>query len=60
MGLAMATNLQKHLVANKALPLIFSNRTLSRGKPLATLGAIEESSFDRVVARCGIIFTMVR
>jgi 3-hydroxyisobutyrate dehydrogenase-like beta-hydroxyacid dehydrogenase len=59
MGLAMASNLQRHLSAKKALNLVFSNRTLSRGDPLRELGGEPEQSFEKVVARCGIIFTMV-
>lgn len=60
MGLGMATNLQKHLVATKGKGLIFSNRTRSRGVPLQELGAEEETSFEKLVSKCGIIFTMVR
>lgn len=59
MGLAMATNLQRHLVAKKAVNLIYSNRTMSRGDPLKALGAVPESSFEKLVGQCGIIFTMV-
>ncbi|KAJ5091513.1 Dehydrogenase multihelical [Penicillium alfredii] len=59
MGLAMASNLQRHLAAKKALNLIYSNRTMSRGAPLQALGAVAESSFEKLVTRCGIIFTMV-
>jgi 3-hydroxyisobutyrate dehydrogenase-like beta-hydroxyacid dehydrogenase len=60
MGLAMANNLQRHLATKKALSLLYSNRTMSRGSPLQTLGGIPEPSFDKLVSRCGIIFTMVR
>jgi 3-hydroxyisobutyrate dehydrogenase-like beta-hydroxyacid dehydrogenase len=60
MGLAMANNLQRHLAAKKALSLLYSNRTMSRGGPLQALGGIPEPSFDKLVSRCGIIFTMVR
>ncbi|KAL5333265.1 hypothetical protein BJX70DRAFT_72462 [Aspergillus crustosus] len=60
MGLAMATNLQKHLATKSSLnPLLYSNRTLSRGDPLKALGASSETSFPKLVAQCGIIFTMV-
>lgn len=59
MGLAMAGNLQRHLVTKKALSLLYSNRTMSRGSPLQALGGIAEPSFDQLVSRCGIIFTMV-
>lgn len=60
MGLAMANNLQRHLAAKKAVSLLYSNRTMSRGSPLQSLGGIPEPSFDKLVSRCGIIFTMVR
>ncbi|KAJ5664310.1 Dehydrogenase multihelical [Penicillium longicatenatum] len=59
MGLAMASNLQRHLVTKKSLNLLYTNRTMSRGAPLQTLGAIAEPSFEKLVSRCGIIFTMV-
>ncbi|KAF4770122.1 hypothetical protein N7455_006445 [Penicillium solitum] len=59
MGLAMASNLQRHLAAKKAISLIYSNRTMSRGSPLQALGAIPEPNFEKVVSQCGIIFTMV-
>lgn len=59
MGLAMANNLQRHLAAKKALSLLYSNRTMSRGGPLQALGGTPEPSFPNLVSRCGIIFTMV-
>ncbi|KAJ5628055.1 hypothetical protein N7490_010283 [Penicillium lividum] len=59
MGLAMASNLQRHLVAKKSLNLLYTNRTMSRGTPLQALGATAEPSFEKLVSRCGIIFTMV-
>jgi 3-hydroxyisobutyrate dehydrogenase-like beta-hydroxyacid dehydrogenase len=59
MGLAMANNLQRHLAAKKALSLLYTNRTMSRGSPLQSIGGIPEPSFDKLVSRCGIIFTMV-
>ncbi|KAJ5481944.1 hypothetical protein N7475_000756 [Penicillium sp. IBT 31633x] len=59
MGLAMASNLQRHLAAKKALSLIYSNRTMSRGSGLQALGGISEPNFEKLVSRCGIIFTMV-
>ncbi|CAI7631198.1 unnamed protein product [Penicillium viridicatum] len=59
MGLAMASNLQRHVAAKKATSLIYSNRTMSRGSPLRALGAIPEHSFEKLVSQCGIIFTMV-
>ncbi|KAJ5516527.1 hypothetical protein N7527_008087 [Penicillium freii] len=59
MGLAMASNLQRHVAAKKAISLIYSNRTMSRGSPLRALGAIPEPNFAKLVSQCGIIFTMV-
>ncbi|KAL4869781.1 hypothetical protein BDV12DRAFT_72363 [Aspergillus spectabilis] len=60
MGLAMATNLQKHLAKKSTInSLLYSNRTLSRGDPLKALGATAETNFPTLVAQCGIIFTMV-
>ncbi|KAF7597573.1 hypothetical protein BBP40_000051 [Aspergillus hancockii] len=59
MGLAMASNLQKHLASKKALNLLYSNRTMARGDPLRALGATPETSFPKLVSQCGIIFTMV-
>jgi len=59
MGLPMASNLQKHLVSNLEQNLVYSNRTMSRGAPLEANGAIPEPSFEKLVGRCSIIFTMV-
>ncbi|KAI9036339.1 NAD(P)-dependent oxidoreductase [Aspergillus affinis] len=59
MGQAMATNLQRHLAAQKAPNLTFSNRTMSRGDVLKSLGAKPKTDFKEVVAKCDIIFTMV-
>ncbi|KAJ5578316.1 Dehydrogenase multihelical [Penicillium hispanicum] len=59
MGLAMASNLQRHLAAKKVPSLLYSNRTMSRGAPLEALGGIAEPDFVDLVSRCGIIFTMV-
>ncbi|KAL2855848.1 hypothetical protein BJY01DRAFT_264230 [Aspergillus pseudoustus] len=60
MGLAMATNLQKHLAKKSILSsLLYSNRTMTRGDPLRALGGTPETSFSKLVSECGIIFTMV-
>ncbi|KAL4958761.1 NAD(P)-dependent oxidoreductase [Aspergillus stella-maris] len=60
MGLAMATNLQKHLATKSTLnSLMYTNRTMSRGDALQKLGGTPENNFSKLVARCGIIFTMV-
>ncbi|KAB8073162.1 hypothetical protein BDV29DRAFT_175970 [Aspergillus leporis] len=59
MGLAMATNLQKHLATKTATNLLYSNRTMAHGDALRALGATPEISFPKLVGQCGIIFTMV-
>ncbi|KAL4940686.1 hypothetical protein BDV06DRAFT_17150 [Aspergillus oleicola] len=60
MGLAMATNLQKHLATKSTLhSLMYTNRTMSRGDALQKLGGTPEKDFSKLVAQCGIIFTMV-
>ncbi|KAL2821247.1 NAD binding domain of 6-phosphogluconate dehydrogenase-domain-containing protein [Aspergillus cavernicola] len=60
MGLAMATNLQKHMATKVTVnSLLYSNRTMTRGDPLKALGATPETNFSKLVAQCGVIFTMV-
>lgn len=59
MGLAMARNLQRHVASKKALNMIYSNRTMSRGDALKSLGAIPEPDFAKVVDQSNVIFTMV-
>lgn len=59
MGIGMALNLQKHLAAKNLPPLRYSNRTMSRGEPLKEAGAIPEESFEDVISKSNIIFTMV-
>ncbi|PWY81180.1 6-phosphogluconate dehydrogenase family protein [Aspergillus eucalypticola CBS 122712] len=59
MGLAMASNLQRHLARKTGPGLIYSNRTISRGDPLKKLGGIPADNFSKLVSQCGIIFTMV-
>lgn len=59
MGLGMAVNLQKHLASKGLPPLHYSNRTLSRGEPLKEAGAIPEETFESVVSKSNVIFTMV-
>ncbi|TVY34567.1 2-hydroxy-3-oxopropionate reductase, partial [Lachnellula occidentalis] len=56
MGLAMATNLQKHLKANSAPPLHFTNRTLSRGALLEKLGGVVVPSVSEVLEVSDIVF----
>ncbi|GKT58176.1 NAD binding domain of 6-phosphogluconate dehydrogenase [Colletotrichum tofieldiae] len=55
MGLAMATNLQKHLSQKKTPNLRFYNRTESRGAILEQLGGIP-STIRELVADSDIIF----
>ncbi|KAL1863109.1 hypothetical protein Daus18300_008101 [Diaporthe australafricana] len=59
MGIGMALNLQKHLAAKGMPPLRYSNRTLSRGEPLKEAGAVPEDTFESVVSKSTIIFTMI-
>lgn len=59
MGIGMALNLQKHLASKGMPPLRYSNRTISRGEPLKEAGAIPEETFEAVVSKSNIIFTMV-
>lgn len=59
MGLAMANNLQRHLATKNALSLLYNNRTMARGDALQALGGTPASSFEQLVGKCGIIFTMV-
>jgi 3-hydroxyisobutyrate dehydrogenase-like beta-hydroxyacid dehydrogenase len=59
MGIGMALNLQKHLKATGALPLVYSNRTLARGDVLKAEGATPVEDFKTVVKSADVIFTMV-
>ena len=59
MGRPMAENLQRHLANNHERPLIYSNRTLSAGNTLKSLGAVPTTEFTDLVRRCDIVFTMV-
>ncbi|KAF1915098.1 hypothetical protein BDU57DRAFT_262458 [Ampelomyces quisqualis] len=59
MGLAMATNIQKHL-KQKSLPsLRYWNRTISRGKPLEESGGIPCPSPTELLQDCDVIFISV-
>ncbi|KAI5460700.1 hypothetical protein BGZ63DRAFT_358467 [Mariannaea sp. PMI_226] len=59
MGIGMALNLQNHLAAQGLPPLLYSNRTLSRGEPLKDIGAIPMESFEAVLESSDILFTMI-
>ena len=56
MGLGMAMNLQKHLKSTKSRPLLYHNRTISRGDPLKEAGAIPAESPRALVQNCDIVF----
>jgi 3-hydroxyisobutyrate dehydrogenase-like beta-hydroxyacid dehydrogenase len=59
MGIGMAKNLQKYLSNTSAPPLIFTNRTLSRGDSLKELGGISVASVTEVAKKSEIIFSCV-
>lgn len=59
MGLAMATNMQKHMSASKLPPLRYWNRTISRGGPLRDIGGVPAASVEELVKSCDIIFISV-
>jgi 3-hydroxyisobutyrate dehydrogenase-like beta-hydroxyacid dehydrogenase len=56
----MALRLQNHLSAQDQHPLLFSNRTLSRGAPLEEIGAVAKGTIEDLVHKSTIVFTMVR
>ncbi|KGO75692.1 Dehydrogenase, multihelical [Penicillium italicum] len=56
MGLAMAQNVQRYLQQDTQSKLRFWNRTVSRGAPLALLGAIGCESIAKLVAECDLVF----
>lgn len=60
MGIGMAHNLQNHLAQVGAPPLMYSNRTLSKGEPLQAAGGKPQPDFKTLVEQCDVIFTMVR
>ncbi|KAJ5027406.1 hypothetical protein PSV08DRAFT_223267 [Bipolaris maydis] len=61
MGLAMATNIQKHIQQHPDdyPPLKYWNRTPSRGKPLEGLGATACPTIADLVQICNVIFISV-
>ncbi|KAF2018759.1 NAD(P)-binding protein [Aaosphaeria arxii CBS 175.79] len=59
MGLAMATNIQKHLNENEAAPLRYFNRTISRGEALKEIGGVPGDSIAKLTNECDIIFISV-
>lgn len=56
MGLAMATNLQRHLSQTGSPSLTYHNRTMSRGEPLRELGASPSPTINHLLANTDIIF----
>ncbi|KAK6088775.1 6-phosphogluconate dehydrogenase family protein [Seiridium cupressi] len=59
MGIGMSKNLQKYLSSSNAPALIYTNRTLSRGEPLQSLGAIPAATVGEVAKKSGIVFSCV-
>jgi 3-hydroxyisobutyrate dehydrogenase-like beta-hydroxyacid dehydrogenase len=59
MGLAMATNIQKHLTQNNSPALKYWNRTISRGEPLKELGGVTCASPEELVQVCDVVFISV-
>ncbi|PVI08460.1 NAD(P)-binding protein [Periconia macrospinosa] len=59
MGLAMATNMQKHLQNQELPPLQYTNRTLSRGDSLKAIGGIPCQTAVEVVQNSDMIFISV-
>lgn len=59
MGLAMATNIQKHLKEKSLLSLKYWNRTISRGDSLREIGGVPCLSPIEVLEDCDAIFISV-
>ena len=59
MGIGMSKNLQKYLASISARPLIYTNRTISRGEPLEALGAVPVKSVGEVAKKSDIVFSCV-
>ncbi|EIN05806.1 6-phosphogluconate dehydrogenase family protein [Punctularia strigosozonata HHB-11173 SS5] len=57
MGEGMAMNLQKHLAATKATPLLVYNRTTSRTDAIVAAGAKPAPSLSSLVSSSDIVFT---
>ena len=58
-GLAMGTNIQKHVAQNNLPPLKYWNRTLSRGDSLKDIGGTPCPSITELVQYCDVIFVSV-
>ncbi|KAF7562885.1 hypothetical protein G7046_g1245 [Stylonectria norvegica] len=59
MGIGMAKNLQGCLNSSKALPLVYTNRTLSRGDTLKEIGALPVETVTEVARKSDVIFSCV-
>jgi 3-hydroxyisobutyrate dehydrogenase-like beta-hydroxyacid dehydrogenase len=59
MGLGMSKNIQKFLSSTSAPALIYTNRTISRGEPLAAIGGIPATTVTEVAQKSEIIFSCV-
>jgi 3-hydroxyisobutyrate dehydrogenase-like beta-hydroxyacid dehydrogenase len=59
MGLAMAQNIQQYISENKLPALRYSNRTISRGKPLEKLGGVPCEFIAELAQSCDVVFISV-
>jgi 3-hydroxyisobutyrate dehydrogenase-like beta-hydroxyacid dehydrogenase len=59
MGLGMSLNIQKELNKTGSPPLHYTNRTISRGEPLADIGGVACASIAELAQISDIIFISV-
>ncbi|KPM41830.1 hypothetical protein AK830_g4730 [Neonectria ditissima] len=59
MGVGMSRNLQAHLASSGAPPLLFTNRTMSRGDALKEEGAVPVEKVEDLARKSDIIFSCV-
>ncbi|QMW32063.1 hypothetical protein G4B84_007494 [Aspergillus flavus NRRL3357] len=60
MGRPMAENLQRHLANNHERPLIYSNRTLSAGNTLKSLGAVPTTEFTDLIPNDDVLQRLMK
>ncbi|GAB1195474.1 hypothetical protein APSETT444_004733 [Aspergillus pseudonomiae] len=60
MGRPMAENLQRHLAKNHERPLIYSNRTLSSGDTLKSLGAVPAAEFTDLIPNDDVLQRLMK
>ncbi|OOO06474.1 6-phosphogluconate dehydrogenase NAD-binding protein [Aspergillus oryzae] len=60
MGRPMAENLQRHLANNHERPLIYSNRTLSAGDTLKSLGAVPTTEFIDLIPNDDVLQRLMK